>query len=328
VTEHGNFEHKNILHVQTDISTSAKRFNIGPDELKTTLAESRRILLEARNKRVYPGLDDKIITSWNGLMLSAFARAYQATKEKSYKEVIRKNIDFLKNNLYKEDRLLRTYNRGKAKYNAFIDDYAFLIQGLLDAYEALFDTEYIEWALKLLNYSNEKFWDKDNYGYFYTSSDHPNLIERMKDEHDQSIPSAASILLINNLRFYSITENDEFLSLAEYILKKYGKRIESNPYGYASYLLGLDFYLQKPKEIVLVVPQKVKPDKFYDTVFQNYNPNKVVMLLDDNQPSSTLSASLLAGKKPLKGKLTAYVCHNFACSQPVFTTGDLKKLLE
>jgi len=328
VTEKGNFEDKNILHIQTDLQTSAARFNLTVDEVKDILKESRVILLEARSKRVRPGLDDKILTSWNGLMLTAFARMYQVDRNDVYKKVIEKNINFIKSNLFSNGHLLRTYNKGKAKYHAYLDDYAFLIQGLLDAYEAVFDVEYLEWAHELSEYANQNFWDDDKYGYFYTSSEQKELIERMKDEHDASLPSGTAIMMMNLLRFYSLTESGEFISMAEQILKKYGKRMESNPYGYASYLLGFDFYTQKPKEIVLVLPQDSDAQKYYDTIFKTYLPNKVVIALKEDQTASTLSASLLQGKIPIDGKITAYVCHNFACSQPVFTTDDLANLLK
>ena len=150
----------------------------------------------------------------------------------------------------------------------------------------------------------------------------------MKDEHDASLPSGTAIMMMNLLRFYSLTESEESISMAEQILKKYGKRMESNPYGYASYLLGFDFYTQKPKEIVLVLPQNNDAQKYYDTIFKTYLPNKVVIVLKEDQTASTLSASLLQGKIPIDGKITAYVCHNFACSQPVFTTDDLANLLK
>jgi uncharacterized protein YyaL (SSP411 family) len=327
VTENGNFEHKNILHIQTDIKTSAIRFNLSTDAVEKILEESRTILLKHRSKRIRPGLDDKILTAWNGLMLSAFARMYQVDRNEVYKNVIENNIDFIKKNLFDDGHLLRSYNKGQAKYRAYLDDYAFLIQGLLDAYEALFNTDYLEWAHELAEYTNQKFWDDNKFGYFYTSSDQEVLIERLKDEHDASVPSGTAIMMINLLRFYSLTESSEILNIAEQILKKYGKRMGDNPYGYASYLLGYDLYSQKPKEIVLVLPQDSDAEKYYNTIFKTYLPNKVVVALKDDQNVSALSASLLQGKEPIDGKITAYVCHNFACSPPVFTTTELSKLL-
>jgi uncharacterized protein YyaL (SSP411 family) len=328
ISENGNFEHKNILNIQTDVETSAKRFNLTTDEVQKILDESRQILLEARSKRIRPGLDDKILTAWNGLMLSAFAKMYQIDRKDSYKQMIVENITFIKKNLYNDGYLLRTFNKGRAKYLAYLDDYAFLIQGLLDSYEALFDESYLEWAYELTAYTNAKFWDEEKFGYFYTSSDQEELIERLKDEHDASLPSGSAIMLLNLLRLYSITESKEVLETAENILKKYGNRIVSNPYGYASYLLGLDFYLKKPKEIVLVLPKDSNPDEYLNTVFNSYLPNKVVIAIEKDKTAPTLSASLLQGKEPIDGKITAYVCQNFACSPPVFSPEELAILLE
>jgi uncharacterized protein YyaL (SSP411 family) len=260
-------------------------------------------------------------------MLSAFSRAYQLLKDEKYKEVIINNINFIKNKLYQDDKLLRTYNKGKAQYAGYLDDYAFLIKALFDSYEALFDASHLEWAMELLNYSNKTFWDDANYGYFYTSSEQEKLIYRMKDDHDQSIPSGNGIMLLNNLRFYSVTENSELLVKAEQILKKYSSHMQSNSYGYASYLLSLDFYLQKPKEILIVNPGNELTPEIHHAIFNTFLPNKVVILLTGEELSPVFSASLVQGKESINGKATAYVCHNFTCSQPVFSAKDLLELL-
>ena len=327
VTELGNFEHQNILHIQTDSNASASRFGLKAEEIEKILEKSRKILMDFRSKRIRPGLDDKILTSWNGLMLSAFARMYQVDRKKAYKDVIEKNIVFIKNNLHINEHLLRTYSKGQAKYQAFLDDYAFLIQGLLDAYEALFNLDYLEWACKLCAYTNENFWDHDQYGYFYTSAHQESLFERMKDDQDMSIPSGTAIMMMNLLRLFSVTDSKAYIEMAEKIISKYSDQMEKNPYGYASYLLGLDFYTQKPKEIVLVLPRDQQAENFYDMIFKRYLPNKIVITLADNAVDSIISASLLQGKKPVDGKVTAYVCQNYVCSQPVLTTGELEKLL-
>jgi uncharacterized protein YyaL (SSP411 family) len=273
-------------------------------------------------------LDDKVLTAWNSLMLSAFARAYQVLGEEKYKQVIINNINFIKNRLYKNGKLLRSYNRGKAQFHGYLDDYALLIKALFDSYETIFDISYLEWARELLDYTNNKFWDNKDYGYFYTSSDQEKLIYRMKDEHDQSIPSGNAIMLLNNLRFYSLTEDETLLNKAELILKTYASRISANAYGYASYLIGLDFYLQKPKEIVIVYPKNDKISQFYHTIYNQFLPNKVVAAVTGEESSPVLSGSFMQDKKPIHDKTTVYVCHNFACSQPLFTTEDLLKLLQ
>ncbi|HES58961.1 MAG TPA: thioredoxin domain-containing protein, partial [Caldithrix sp.] len=205
ITDKGNFEGVNIPHIVADKIQIAENFKISVEEVEAILSDCKNILREARSSRVYPGLDDKIIVSWNGLMLSAFARAFQITGSDRYAAILKANINFIKDKLYQDKKLKHTYKNNLAKIDAFIDDYANLIQGLLDAYEALFDTNYIQWAIELTQYVNDKFWDQQNDGYFYTSSDHENLLTRLKDTHDQSIPSANGIMSMNLFRLSAYT---------------------------------------------------------------------------------------------------------------------------
>ena len=143
VTQNGNFEGKNILNIQTDLEITAKRFDKSVSEVKNILNDCSIVLMKTRDKRIRPGLDDKVLTSWNALMLSAFARAYQVLGDVKYKTIIEQNIQFLKKHLHKDGELLRTHNKGKSQYNGYLDDYAYLISALLDSYEALFIPEYL-----------------------------------------------------------------------------------------------------------------------------------------------------------------------------------------
>jgi uncharacterized protein len=327
VSDKGNFESKNILNIQTDLSTSAKRFEKSENEMQKILDDCSNILMNARDKRIRPGLDDKVLTSWNALMLSAYARAYQVTRDEKYKTIIEQNVKFLKTHLLKNGELLRTHNKGKSQYNAYLEDYAYLIAALLDSYEALFNTEYLEWAKELLEYTNQKFWDEKDDGYFYTSAGQKNIIYRMKDDNDQSIPSGSAVMALNNLRFYSLTEDAVLIEKTEKIFKKYADKLESNPYGYGSYLHALDFYLQKPQEIVIVLPEDKSANKYYNSIFGQYFPNKLIVSINQKNESLLFTASLLQGKEPIDGKTTVYVCHDFACSQPIFSVEDFEKHL-
>jgi uncharacterized protein YyaL (SSP411 family) len=261
-------------------------------------------------------------------MLSAFSRAYQVTRDEKYEQVIRSNISFIDEKLLQEGRLKRTYKDGQAKYDAFIEDYAFLINALLDAYEALFDAEYINRAIDLINYANNHFLDDSGTAYCTISDQQPELIHRLKDIHDSSIPSGTGIMLLNNLRMFSLTEKESYYSIAEKIFKAHASDIQSNPYGYASYLNALDFFLEKPKEILIARNNSQKIDEYLDLVFKNYLPNKVVIVLSENEKYPALTASLFKGKKIVDGKITAYVCQDFQCSLPVFEEENLRKLLE
>jgi uncharacterized protein len=327
VTASGNFEGKNILNVVGSVEQISKKFNKPATGIESILKKGRSVLLKVREKRVRPGLDDKVITSWNGLMLSAFARAYQATRNEKYKKVVEKSVSFLEENLIKDGKLMRTYKNGTAKYDAFIEDYAILTNALLDAYEAVFNPHYIALAIYLNDYANTHFWDDAGGGYFTASDQQEKLIKRMKDDSDNSLPAGGGMMLMNNLRLFSYTEKPGYYELSENILKKYGAQLTQNPYGYGSYLAGLDMFLEKPKEILIAKKAGQNIDAFLNVVFGSYRPNKVVMVLEDKAGYSALTASLIAGKKPIDGKTTAYVCQNFACSLPVFSEGELKRLL-
>ena len=327
VSDKGNFEGKNILNIQTDLSTSANRFYKSENEIQEILKESGVILMKARDKRIRPGLDDKVLTSWNALMLSAYARAYQVTRDEKYKTIIEQNIEFLKTNLYKDGELLRTHNKGKSQYNAYLDDYAYLIAALLDSYEALFEPKYLKWAKELLEFTNQNFWDEKDNGYFYTAAGQKNLIYRMKDDNDQSIPSGAAVMAMNNLRFYSLTEDAVLIEKTENIFKKYSDRLQSNPYGFGSYLLALDFYLQKPQEIVIISTAGISAEEYYASIFGQYFPNKVIVSINQKNELPLFTASLLQRKEAIDGKTTVYICHNFACSQPIFSVEEFEKHL-
>lgn len=327
VSSTGNFEGKNILNVVTSFEQLSEKFNRPVDEIKKLINSGRKILLKEREKRIRPALDDKVISSWNGLMLSAFARAYQVTQKENYKKVIVKNVSFLKEKLMVDGKLMRTYKDGKAKYDAFIEDYAILTNALLDAYEAVFDPAYIAFAIQLNDYANTHFWDKQNGGYFTASDQQEKLIKRMKDASDNSTPSGGGIMLMNNLRLFSYTEKAEYYQMSENILKKYRPQFTNNPYGYGSYLAALDMYLEKPKEILIARKADQNIDEYLALLFKTYLPNKVVMVLSEGDDYSSLTASLVEGKKTIDGKVTSYVCQNFACSLPVFSVDELKALV-
>ena len=327
VSESGNFEGKNILNVVTTVEEVSKKFNRPEKEIRQIIDTGRIKLLKERENRIRPGLDDKVISSWNGLMLSAFARAYQVTQKEKYRNVIIKNVAFLREKLFVDGKLMRTYKEGKAKYDAFIEDYAILTNALLDAYEAVFDPGYIAFAIQLNDYANTHFWDKENGGYFTASDQQEKLIKRMKDASDNSIPAGGGIMLMNNLRLFSYTEKTEYYQTGEDILKKYGPQFTKNPYGYGSYLAALDMYLEKPKEILIARKTGQNINDYLQLLFGTFLPNKVVMVLSEDDDYSALTASLVEGKKAVNGKVTSYVCQNFACSLPIFSAEELKALL-
>ena len=330
VTDQGNFHGRNILNVRKSFEKLAGQFNKSSDEIENIINQARQTLLEHRGKRVHPGLDYKVLTSWNGLMLSAFAHAYQITEKKRYAEVIQKNIDFFKAHLYRDGHLLHVFSKGQAKIPAFADDYAFYIRGLLDSYEALFDEDYLQMAVELSRTIENEFYDNVAGGYFYSSlKENESEAGDIKSEKDGSLPAASSVMIQNHLRLFSFTDDKSSLHKAETLLQKYGRQALENPFAFATYLQALDWYLNQPTEIVIFPTDTTVLANMRKVIFNLYLPNKVVLISKNSEEKGNFAGrSLLKGRKAVDGKTTVYVCVGQSCSLPVTDGEALRKLLE
>ena len=326
VTDVGNFEHHNILHPTLSIEQLAKLFRRDVTTLTAQLTEAKQKLFAVREQRIKPGRDEKILTSWNGLMLSAFAEGYKVLGNPRYLEIARLTTSFIFTRLYRDGRLLRSYKDGQAKFNAYLDDYAFFAAALIDLYEATFERSYLDRALVLTETLLTRFWDEKEGAFFFTGSDHEELISRSKSAFDGSVPSGNSVAALNLLRLFYLIEKQDYLSKAEKLLRLFYDAMEQNPFGFSNMLCALDFYLRRPQEIVLLgKPDEPEIREMIAEVHSLFLPNKVLVCIDP-QREVTLP-SLLAGKTRIGGQGTAYVCHNFTCSLPVTDREALKELL-
>jgi uncharacterized protein len=327
VTEMGNFEGKNILHPVLTVDQAARLFKKTPDQIETLVANAKRKLFEAREKREKPFRDEKIITSWNGLMLSGLAEALKISSKPSFLAAAHRTIDLIFTKLFRNGLLLHTYKDGKAKQLGFLDDYALLALGLLDFCEAAFDRSALQRAIELTEIMVREFWDSSEGGFFYTGNSHEPLISRAKPVFDASVPSGNAKATELLLRMYHFTGREDFLSKAETVLRSYSHAMESQPFGFAHTLCALDFYLRKPKEVVLIGnPEDPKTAELLAVINSIYTPNMTLQLVAPDQPLEKISP-LLAGKTQIDGNATAYVCHNYTCSAPVTDPAELKSLL-
>ena len=318
VTEGGNFEGKTILNVTrslTDVSTEAR---VSPDHLESSLERSRRKLFELRESRVKPDRDEKILTSWNGMMLASFAEAAAILDREDYLEIARRNARFVLDNLIQDGLLLRTYKDGTAKLNAYLEDYAFLGDGLLTLYEATGELEWFEATLTIIEKMIEEFWDEQDGGFFYTGKSHENLIVRSKDYFDNATPSGNSVAAEVLLRLAAITDNHDYRNRAITIMRLIAGPVRRYPSGFGRALCALDFYLGTPKEIVVLGdPESTDTHALLREVWKPYLPNKVVVQTNQADDRSAAVIPLLRGRTLLNDKPTAYVCEHFTCSQPV-----------
>lgn len=328
VTDVGNFKHRNILHPTLPLSQLARLFRREESEMSRLMAEAKQKLFEVRELRVKPGRDEKILTSWNGLMISAFAEAYNVFGAQQYLDIACQSRDFIFAKLYTHGRLYRSYKDGQTKFNAYLDDYAFFAAALIDLYEATFQRSDLDLAVELMEILVADFWDEKEGGFFFTGNAHETLIARSKSAFDGAIPSGNSVALSNLLRLYYLTENVAYLEKAERVLRIFYDAMVQNPFGFGHMLSTLDFYLNRPKEIIFLGdPTAPETRALLTQVHECYLPNKTVACFDPSDLTAARLPSLIRGRPQIAGKLTVYVCHNFTCSLPVTEWGELRALL-
>ena len=326
ITDVGNFEGRNILHVTLEVEQLAKLFRRDVPEVEPVIADSRARLFAARAPRVKPDRDEKMLTAWNALMISAFATAGAVLDEPRYRQVAVDAVAFVEAQLQRGDRLLSTCKDGVAKLNGYLDDYAFFIAALLDVFELMQDRRYLKQAVRLADAMLAHFWDASSAGFYFTSDDHEALIVRSKPAFDGSIPSGNSVALYNLLRLFHYTERPDYLDRAEAMLRLYGDAMRAQPFGFANMLCAVDFYTQQPYEIVVVgKPDAPDAAALLRHIRQTYLPNATLSVVDPSHAEHL--PALLQGKGQLDGKATVYVCHRRTCSVPVTTWEALEPLL-
>ncbi len=320
VTEKGNFEGRTILHV-TDSLTAVPENRSPPEtELRAILPEAKEILYRERNRRPPPLRDEKILAAWNGLTISAYARAGLVLGNPRYVGQAGRAAEFLLANLYRDGRLYRTYMDGKAKNNAYLEDHAFLIAGLLDLYEATGDLRWLTKAVELDGILENHFEDRANGGFFLTRDDHEKLLVREKPAYDGAEPSGNSVAVLNLLRLHEFTTNDGYRRRAETTFRYVSETLRSNPVALSEMLLAVDFYFDTPKQVLIIAPQGKKADAapLLDTFRREFLPNRIFSLVTEGEElrSNARIVPLLEDKEAMDGKATAYVCENRVCRLP------------
>jgi len=327
ITEAGNFEGKNIPNVTRSLEEVASAFKITPEELTESLEQSRRKLFELRETRVKPDRDEKILTAWNGLMLASFAEAAVVLKRSDYAETARSSAQFILANLLRDGLLLRTYKDGIAKFNAYLEDYAFLSEGLLTLYETTGETRWLEESVSLTDQMISEFWDDNNGGFYFTGKSHEDLIVRSKDYFDNATPSGNSVAAMLLLRLGVILGNDRYRNLAVAVLGESAETAQRFPTGFGYALAALDFHLSSPKELAIIGVDKASLDHFIEAVWSSYIPNKVVAAHLTQAVAPSFAVPLLENRTAIDSQTTAYVCENYTCQTPVTNSSDLGKQL-
>ena len=314
VTEEGNWEEgKNILNLTTTAEQFAKNNNLDQETFNTMLDEANNKLLKARSARVRPGLDDKILAGWNGLMLKGLCDAYDAFGDPQFLELATTNATFLASNMMHEGQLYRSYKEGTASLNAYLEDYVHVTEGFIALYQSTFDEQWLHHAKQLTDYVNTHFYDEDEKFYYFTDDTSEKLISRKKEVFDNVIPSSNSQMAMNLYLLGIILDDTEYRTRAEEMVGSMQKLLTTEPAYTYNWGRLYAMMANSTAEIVIIGDDA---DSVRASLAQHYLANKVLMGAS-NSDSSTLP--LLKNKSMLRGKTTIYVCYNKTCKLPVTT---------
>ena len=331
VTSIGNFEGRNIFYVSKELSETAKELNLDILSAKKLLISSWETLYQSRQLRPLPLRDEKILSGWNGLMISAFVYGYFILNEKKYLLQAEKSARFVLNNMLKEGRLYRSWKEGTAYIPAYLDDYVFFISALLDLFEWTGNMAWLNSAIELDQVLEKNFEDKEQGGFFMTGQNHETLMVREKPFYDGAEPSGNSVAIMNLLRLRELTGNESYRSRAEKAFKSFSVMLEKNPFAFSEALLALDYYHSRVNEIVLVLPDnaQLEADSSFNELKKWYLPNKVLTLIYQSQVEKQQKLlKPVTRKTAMDGKTTVYICEEGACQLPAFDLKELKRQLK
>ncbi len=327
VTPQGNFEGgTSVLNPSSTLEKLSELYGIPIPDLRGLLEEGRKRLFAEREKRVKPSRDEKVLTSWNGLMISSFVDGFKVTGNEQYRNAAKESVHFILQEMRKDGDLMRVFHQGKCQVKAYSEDYAFFVEALMDLYEATFEIEWLKEADELNRKMIDQFWDEVKGGFFFTGRENESLIARSKSPYDNAIPSPNSVAVFNLVRLGYLTGEESLKKKAEQILQLFYNFLAEHPAGFAHMLSSLSFYVG-PEEIGIIGSRKdPKTKSMLKEIFLSYLPNKILCLRDPQEPIEGNWFPFLLGREVAEGP-TAFVCKGFTCLPPVKDEKELRKLL-
>jgi hypothetical protein len=332
ITPEGNFEEgASIPHIPQPLPAFAKGEKMPEEELEAILRRGREKLFAVREKRVHPLKDDKILTSWNGLMIAALAKGGQALQDPAYSGAAARAADFILGRLRTpQGRLLRRYREGEAAIPGFLEDYAFLVWGLIELYEATFEVRYLEEAVDLTQRMIEFFWDEERGGFYFSGRENENLIARPKELYDGATPSGNSVAALNLLRLARMTGKADLEDKAGRLLRAFSAAVAEAPMAFTQFLNFLDYSLGPSQEIVLAGDPGWETTRAMAAEIQRkFHPSKILLFREEGDGGRRLAAlcPFTEGMHPLGGKATVYLCEGYACKTPITDMAALRTAL-
>ncbi|HVS81956.1 MAG TPA: thioredoxin domain-containing protein [Pyrinomonadaceae bacterium] len=328
VTETGNFEGQNILHITATPEDVASRHDVSLDQLRSVIEVGRKKLFALREQRIKPARDEKILTAWNGLMLASFAEASAILERPDYRKAAEANAQFLLTHLRRDNLLLRTCKDGEAKLNAYLEDYACLIDGLVCLYEATGEFGWLKSSVELTDKMIDQFWDDEQGAFFFTGTSHEQLIVRSKDFLDNATPSGNSVAALALLKLSSLTGNADYRRRATTVLRLIADQVGRYPSAFGWALCAFDFYLSSPKEIAIVgAADGAGVNDLLRVLWQAYLPNRVIAYATKAADQAAALIPFLRGRTDARLP-TAFICYDGTCQIPVTQPADFALQLE
>lgn len=336
VKEEGNFNdgysqpsNKNILHMKHDMNKLKDLLNLDQNEIEDKIETIRVKLYNAREKRVHPHKDDKILTDWNGLMIASLSKASQVFKDRIYSDVAKDAAEFILSELCIKNRLKHRYRDGEGRITGNLDDYSFIIWGLLELYTAIFDIKYLNAAIKLNKTLLKHFWDEVDGGFYFTAEDSEKVLMREKKTYDSATPSGNSVEILNLIRIARLTEDPELEAKAVKMEALFSENIKRALTGHTHFINAVDFKVGPSFEVVIVgKPESSDTVNMLSTLNKTYIPNKVIIFKDPDNPIVDKIAESLEFKESIDGKATAHICAAGSCKMPTTNIDEMLKLLD
>ncbi|MCX9012240.1 MAG: thioredoxin domain-containing protein [Candidatus Methanoperedens sp.] len=338
VKKNGNFKEdgkrvgENILHMTKPLPELVSEFGLLADELQKRIDDARQKLFKAREKRIHPGKDDKVLMDWNGLVIAALAKGAAALNEPEYMNAAQRAVDFVLGNMRDpRGRLYHRYRDSELAVPAFLEDYAFLVWGLIELYEVTFKESYLQAALDLTNDQIEHFWDRENLGFYSTADDAEEVLVRRKEIYDGAVPSGNSVSMLNLLRLGRMTANPELERMAAEIGQAFSQIVYQAPYAHTQLMAAVDFAIGPSSEVVIAGDLEADDTKaMLEALEREFIPDKVVIFRPGKieEPEILQLAEYARYMFSTDGKATAYVCRNYSCRTPTIYAERMLELLK
>ena len=324
VTDGGNFEGNTILANNINISSLSFKFNKTEDEISELLKRSEKKLLDVRNKRDQPGTDDKIITSWNSMMISAFAKGYRISGNEKYLNAAVNATKYFSEQFSKHGFIHRTFKNDTPKLNGYLDDYSYLVNALIDVFEITSDVYFLEMAQKITHYLIEHFWDENEKSFYFTSDTHESLIVRPKNYYDLSVPSGNSVAANALLKLHHLVNDEKFLQISKQILELNGTSAAENPFAFGYLLNVMNLYLKHPTEITIINSEN---SEIVNSLYKKFIPEGIIIEIKNEENLKLLSKYPFFEGKEFSDKTNVTICKNFTCSLPLSEMSKIEENL-